>query len=102
MDDTLYELYKKRTKYRALRENVSNAINVLSRNSISNNLSNVHYTLENNYLVNEVACKGVLIDNVKDNMANYLNDLNLCLSSINSKLYSINQEIEKKEAEGSV
>ena len=99
---SLYELYSKRTKYRALRENVSNAINVLSRNTISDNLSTVDYTLSNNYLVNDVTVKSSVINNAKDNVATDLNNLNLCLSSINSKIYSLTKEIEEKEAEEAV
>lgn len=99
---SLYELYSKRTKYKALRENVSNAINVLSRNTFSDNLSTVDYTLSNNYQVNESTVKSSIIDNAKDNVATDLNNLNLCLSSINSKIYSLNKEIAEKEAEEAV
>lgn len=99
---SLYELYSKRTKYKTLRENVSNAINVLSRNTFADNLSTVDYTLSNNYQVNESTVKGSIIGNAKDNVATDLNNLNLCLSSINSKIYSLNKEIAEKEAEEAV
>lgn len=95
---SLYELYSKRTKYKSLRENVSNAINVLSRNTLDDNLSTVDFTLSNNYLVNEGPCRGTLINNVKEKVAEDLSNLNLCLSSINSKIYSLSKEIEEQEA----
>ncbi len=96
---SLYELYSKRTKYRALRENVTNAINVLSRNSIDDNLSTIAYAMKGNYTVNDMPCKGDVIDKVRESLATDLGNLNLCLSSINSKIYALNQEIEEKEAE---
>ena len=100
---SLYELYNKRTKYKALRENVTNAINVLSRNIINDGLSNASYSLSNNYTVNELACKNDVISKAKDNLASDLSNLNACLSSINSKIYSLNKEIEEAEAaEGAV
>ena len=96
---SLYELYSKRTKYRALRENVISAINVLSRSSVNDGLSTVNYTLGSSYLVDDVACKSKNVEQVKDSLATDLNNLNVCLSSINSKIYSLNKEIEAKEAE---
>ena len=96
---TLYELYSKRTKYRTLRENVINAINVLSRADVSDNLATISYTIENNYVVNDVACRNDKVKNVKNSLATDISNLNVCLSSINSKIYSLNKEIEEKEAE---
>lgn len=97
---TLYELYNKRTKYRTLRENVSNAINVLSRNnSVDDYISTLSSILDNNYVVNEVACKKTLLRNVKESVEADLKNLESCLSAINSKIYVLNKEIEKKEAE---
>lgn len=96
---SLYELYSKRSKYRILRENVTNAINVLSRTSINDGLSTTTYVLGSNYLVNGVACKSGELEKAKDSLATDLNNLNVCLSSINSKIYSLNREIEEKEAE---
>ena len=95
---SLYELYSKRTRYKALRENVMSAINVLSRTTINDGLSRAGYSLGNNYSVNEVACKGDVLDRAKESLASDLSNLNVCLSSINSKIYMLNQEIEEKEA----
>lgn len=94
----LYELYSKRTRYRVLRENVTNAINVLSRTNVNDGLSNVKYVLDNNYLVNDTACKGLDITKVKEQLSVDLNNLQVCLNSINSKIYSISKEIEEQEA----
>lgn len=100
---TLYELYNKRTKYRNLRENVSNAINVLSRNnSIDDHLSTAESILGSNYLINDGPCKGNLLRNVKESLDGDLRNLETCLSSINSKIYSITKEIEEKEAESAM
>ena len=97
---TLYELYNKRTKYRTLRENVSNAINVLSRNnSVDDNISTAESILSNSYLVNETICKGHLLRDVRESIEADLANLETCLSSINSKIYALNKEIEEKEAE---
>ena len=97
---SLYELYNKRTRYKNVRENVSNAINVLSRNnSVSDNISTAESILSNNYLVNEVICKNTLLRDVRDSIEADLNNLETCLSSINSKIYALNKEIEEKEAE---
>ena len=96
---SLYELYSKRTRYRNLRENVTNAINVLSRSSISDGLSTANYILGSNYIIDDVAAKSREISQVKDSLATDLSNLNTCLSSINSKIYSLNKEIEEKEAE---
>lgn len=98
--DTLYDLYKERTKYKNLRENVINAINVLSRNSVSDVLSSAVYSLNGNYTVNEVGCKTDIINKAKESLTSDLSNLNVCLSSINSKIYSLDQEIEEKEAAG--
>ena len=97
---TLYELYNKRTKYRTVRENVSNAINVLSRNnSVVDNISTAESILANNYLVNEAPCKANLLREVRDSVEADLNNLETSLSSINSKIYTLTKEIEEKEAE---
>lgn len=97
---TLYELYNKRTKYRTLRENVSNAISVLSNNSsIDERLSSADYIISNNYIVNDGACKGNMLSVVKENLDSDLKNLQVCLSSINSMIYSLNKEIEEKEME---
>lgn len=97
---TLYELYNKRTKYRVLRENVSSAINVLSRNSsVGDNVSTAESILGLNYLVNDGPCKPNLLRNVRENVDADLRKLELCLNSINSKIYNLTREIEKKEAE---
>ena len=97
---SLYELYNKRTKYKALRENVTNAINVLSNNSsIDNHLTSVDSILSNNYLINDVSCKGNLIRNVKECLNTDLRNLEICLSSINTKIYNLTREIEEKEAQ---
>ena len=85
---TLYELYNKRTRYKNVRENVSNAINVLSRNNSVNS-----------YLVNESICKNPLLRDVRESVEADLDNLETCLSSINSKIYALNKEIEEKEAE---
>lgn len=95
----LYELYSKRTRYRNLRENVINAINVLSRSSLNDNLSTAVHTLNNNYLVNEVGCKSSTINRAKDCIRTDLSNLNSCLNSINSKINELSREIEKKEME---
>lgn len=97
---SLYELYSKRTKYRALRENVSNAINVLSRVGINDGLATAVYTLSSNYLVNDAACKRNSLNKVKESLATDLSNLNVCLSSINAKISSLTKEIEELEAAG--
>ena len=97
---TLYELYNKRTKYRTVRENVSNAINVLSRNnSVEDNISTAESILNNNYLVNETLCKGTLLRDIRESVETDLANLQTSLSSINSKIYTLTKEIEEKEAE---
>lgn len=98
---SLPELYSKRTRYKALRENVSNAINILSRAAVGDSLASVSYSLGSNYVVNDEACLADKIDNLAEGLENDLSTLNACLSSINSKIYSLNLEIEKKEAEES-
>lgn len=99
---TLYELYNKRTKYKTLRENVSNAISVLSNNnSIDERLSSADYIISNNYIVNDSACKGKILSEIKESLDSDLNNLQSCLSSINSTIYSLNKEIEEKELEES-
>ena len=98
MDNELYELYSKRTKYRALRENVINAINILSRSDISDSFLVIASGLNNNYLVDDVACHNDKIKSIQENLSGDIKNLNTCLSSINSKIYSINKEIEEKEA----
>lgn len=97
---TLYELYNKRTKYRALRENVSNAINVLSNNrSIDERLSSADYIISNNYIVNDASCRGNVLSAVKESLDTDLRNLQSCLTSINNKIYSLTREIEEKERE---
>lgn len=95
----LYELYSKRTRYRNLRENVTNAINVLSRSSLNDNLSTAVHTLNGNYLVNEVGCKSSTINKAKDRIRTDLSNLNSCLNSINYKIDELSREIEEKEME---
>ena len=97
---TLYELYNKRTTYKTLRENVSNAISVLSNNNaLDERLSSADYIISNNYIVNDSACKGNILSVVKENLDSELGSLQTCLSSINSAIYKLNKEIEEKEAE---
>lgn len=96
---SLPELYSKRTSYKALRENVINAINILSRAEVSDGLSSISYSLENNYVVNDEVCLTKKIDKVSKGLEADLSNLNACLSSINSKIYSLTIEIEQKEAE---
>ena len=81
--ESLSDLYNKRTKYKNLRENVINAINVLSRNSVSDSLSTAVYSLNSNYTVNEVGCKTDVISKAKESLTSDLSNLNVCLSSIN-------------------
>lgn len=95
---SLYELYSKRTKYRALRENVINAIGILSRAEVSDSISTAETFLNNNYQLDEVGCRTDKLRNVRDSLSSDISNLNACLSSINSKIYSINKEIEEKEA----
>ena len=95
----LYELYSKRTRYRNLRENVINAINVLSRTSLNDNLSTAIHALNGNYLVNEVGCKTSTINKSKDFIRTDLSNLNSCLTSINYKIDDISRQIEQKEME---
>ena len=95
---TLYELYSKRTKYRTLRENVINAINILSRAEVSDSISTASAFLDNNYQLDEVGCRTDKLKNIRDSLSSDISNLNACLSSINSKIYSINKEIEEKEA----
>ena len=98
---TLYDLYNKRTKYKTLRENINNAISVLSRNnSVDDCISSLEGLLGSNYLVNEIICKGVYLREIRESVVKDLNNLNVCLSSVNSKIYSLNQEIEEMEAQG--
>ena len=97
---TLYELYNKRTRYKNVRENVSNAINVLSRNnSVEDNISDVESILNNNYLVNESTCKGILLKEIKKSINKDISVLESSLSSIKSKIRDLDKEIEAKEAE---
>lgn len=98
--DTLYDLYKKRNKYKSLRENVINSINVLSHNSVVDSLSSAVHSLNNNYTVNDEGCKTDIINKAIESLKSDLSNLNVCLSSINSKIYSLDQEIEEKEAAG--
>lgn len=102
MDYSLSELYSKRTKYKTLRENVSNAINILSKNNISDNLASAMNTLNTSYLVNDRGCKSSNLKNVGEVLDAELKNLNLCLNFINSKIYSLDKEIEEKEAAGAV
>ena len=96
---TLYELYNKRTRYKTLRENVSNAISVLSNNSIDERISSAEYIINSNYIVNESPCKGNILSAVKENLDVCQGNLQTCLSSINSAIYKLNKEIEEKEME---
>ena len=93
----LYELYQKRAKYNAIRENVNNAINVLSRVNISDNFDKAIYSLENNYVVNDVACKKSNLKKAEQSISNDLSNLRGILSSINVKINSINREISDLE-----
>lgn len=97
--NNLSELYSKRTRYKALRENVINAINILSRVEVGDSLSAISYSLENKYVINDEVCLTDKIDAISEGLETNLSSLNACLSSINSKIYSLNLEIEKKEAE---
>lgn len=97
---SLYELYSKRTRYRALRENVSNAISVLSRVGINDGLSTATYTLGSNYLVDDIPCKRNSLNKIKESLSTDLSNLNVCLSSINAKISSLTKEIEELEAAG--
>lgn len=97
---TLYELYNKRTRYKNVRENVSNAINVLSRNnSVVDSVSTAESIFSNNYLVNDSICKNNLLRDIRERVEADLDNLETSLSSINSKIYALNKEIEEKEAE---
>ena len=97
---TLYELYSKRTKYKLLKENVSNAINVLSRNnSVDDSIDDVESVLNNNYLVNESICKGSLLKNIKQQINSDLKVLESSLSSIIYRIDALDKEIQEKEAE---
>ena len=97
---TLYELYSKRTRYKNVRENVSNAINVLSRNnSVVDNVSTAESILSTNYLVNDSICKNNLLRDIRERVEADLNNLQVCLTSINNKIYELNKEIEEKEAQ---
>ena len=98
---SLYELYNKRTRYKNVRENVSNAINVLScNNSVDDSITTAESILSSNYLVNEGPCKGYLLRDVRESVEDDLSNLETCLSSINSKIYKLDQEIEEKESMG--
>ena len=98
---TLYELYNKRTRYKNVRENVSNAINVLSRNnSVDDSISSLEGLLGSNYLVDETICNGAYLRNIRESVVKDLGNLNTCLSSVNSKIYSLNKEIDEMEAQG--
>lgn len=102
MNNSLSELYSKRTQYKMLRENVYNAINILSKNSISDNLSTAAHTLDTCYLVNEQSSKSASIKSIKEVLETELKNLNVCLDSLNNKIYNLDKIIEEKEAAGAV
>lgn len=93
--DSVYELYSKRTNYRVMKENVSSAINVLSRTSLNDNLSTAIAALDNSYVINGVSYKGNVVKKVKENLATDLSNLNVILSSISSKINNLSTEIEE-------
>lgn len=95
----LVGLYSKRTQYKALRENIINAINILSRADVGDSLSSISNSLENNYVINEEVCLTQKFDEISEKINSDIVNLKACLSSINSKIYSLNLEIERKEAE---
>lgn len=95
----LADLYLKRTRYKALRENVNSAINILSRAEVDDNLSTILYSLENNYIVNEETCLKDKIKSVSEGLKTDLINLKACLNSINSKISKLNVDIEQTEAE---
>lgn len=94
---SLYELYNKKAKYNAIRENVNNAINVLSRVNISDSFDTAISSLESNYVVNDIPCKKNDLRNIRQSVANDLNNLRSILSAINVKINSINREIQELE-----
>lgn len=94
----LYELYRKKTKYNAIRENVNNAINVLSRVKVNDGFNSIESSLENNYVVNDVACKKSSIVEIEEKVSSDLGDLRRVLSSINVEINNINRQINELEA----
>lgn len=97
MDNT-YELMRKKNKYKNIRENVVNMINVLSNSNVNDNLTMVQTNLKNYYLVNDSACKLEEIKKQKQRISDCLTLLNSILKSINSKIYNINVDIQNAEA----
>lgn len=93
----LYELYQKRSKYNAIRENVNNAINVLSRVNVDDNFDKAIYSLENSYIVNDVACKKNEVRKAEQSVSNSLSNLRSILSSVNAKINMINRQIHDLE-----
>ena len=94
----LYELYRKKTKYNAIRENVNNAINVLSGVKVNDSFNSIEKTLANNYLVNDVACKKNQIVSIEERVSSDLRELKAILSSVNTEIRNISKKINELEA----
>ena len=80
-----------------MRENVSNAINVLSGVNISDNFNKAISSLNSNYIVNGITCKNNDLKNIQQSVRNDLNSLRVILSSVNAKIKNLNDEIEDAE-----
>lgn len=98
MNNSLSELYSKKSEYKNLRDSISCAINILSKNNISDNLATAINTLNSSYLVNDQSCKSLNLKNVGESLDMELKNLVLCLNSLTNKIYSLDKEIEEMEA----
>lgn len=95
-----YELTRKLTKYKNMKENVSRMINVLSRSDVTNNLSTAAYALKNNYSVDNSPNKAKDLEAQKETIYELTRKLQNISYSIDNSIRKINTDISvAKEGE---
>ena len=94
MDDT-YELIRKESKYRNLKDNIINIINTLNSSDAIDNLSMAQSNLNENYLVDNVPVKNDLLNKEIERLKTSLSTLNTIAYNIDSKMKDIKNDIQK-------
>ncbi|MBQ9013549.1 MAG: hypothetical protein IJ094_08375 [Bacilli bacterium] len=98
MDNT-YELTRKENNYKAMKENVTKMVNVLSNSDIIDNISMAKNGFKNYYVLNDTPVRQERLQKQKERISNCMNTLRSILNSVDSNLSDIKSDIEKAEKE---
>lgn len=99
MYSELYELERKKTRYRNLRDNFKNASNILTNVSFKDDMNILKSSVSKNCKINDISDLAAQVTSCSQLVANVVEKLNTLYNSSCNSIYRLDNEINNYEEE---